>query len=279
MLSRSFRSALYLTILLTTAIVGIAKADNGKSQEREIAEAKEAFRGSVDSAKKQLQERLDAKLAFAQRRGELELTETVSKELEAFKTKGILPTTVPADGYVTTLQRALGQLEVAYDQVIRSYVREGLLDDARFLKEEFAAFKASSVNHPEYANAVFSVVSGASKPQELKNGAKAFLDRTYTWGDIPKDFPCRQFAPIRGEGQDPIVIQVKSPGIVYIALNNEHPQRVAAFLRNFDWKPTEAKMSHSARGKTPVYVFQRVYETGEHIIPRVNFSGPTLLLP
>ncbi|QDU73286.1 hypothetical protein Pan97_02540 [Bremerella volcania] len=276
---KHLHSTFFLLLWLNTCPVYIFAADSDKVPDPEIIAAKEVFEENIDSAKKHLLERLETKLEFAQRRGELELVESVVKEIEAFKGKGILPTVVPADGYVTTFERALTQLENAYDQVVRRYVREGLLDDARYLQDEIKKIKALPSNHPTYANAEIVVKSGASSLQNLKNGVRAFSDRSYKWVDIPDDFPFKQFAQVQGEGTKPIHFQVKTPGVVYIALSNEHPTRVTAFIREYEWAPTGFRLNHTAKTGKPVDVFMRNMDAGEYHMPRVNFSGPTLLSP
>ena len=270
-------NALIAFLVLASACLG--QETNVTEVDSEIVAAKEKFNAQIALERNELIKQLHAKLEFAKRRGILELVESVEKEIEDFESNGKLPTVVSVSRFESSVARAVNKLELAYKRSIKKYVQDGLTDDARFLREEFVAIKKDPLNRPSFSDAVLEISSGANPLQPFANRKRAFTNRSYVWGDVPPGFKLKKFAQGKGGSQEPVNIEVKSAGIVYIAMSSEDKENVASFLQQHGWEPTEHRFSYNARGKTVMYVYRKLLAAGKYKIPRVNFSGPTILSP
>jgi len=271
--------AIFIGFSLLIASPSIAQEPTPASIEAELDVAKSRFADEINSAKQQLQQQLQAKLDFATRRGSLELVETVTEESKKFIADGTLPTIVSTSGFQRGVDAALARLEKAYENAIRLYVQEGMLDDARFLREEYAAIRDSATGLQSMPTAEIEIISGAAKFQPFANGTRAFTNRRYVWGDIPDDFPLKRFAAVEGGGTKVIHINLKTAGMVYIAFSTEAQLPAAQFAKASKWEPAELTFSYNAQGKVKMFVLQKFLRAGEYRFPRIGFAGPVFLLP
>lgn len=271
--------AILLSLSLFVASPSTAQEPPPESIEAELDAAKSRFDDEINSAKQKLQQQLQEKLDFATRRGFLELAETVTEQSKKFIDDGTLPTIVSTSGFERGVDVALARLEKAYENAIRLYVQEGMLDDARFLREDYAAIRDSASELKSIPAAEIEIISGAAKFQPFANGTRAFTNRRYVWRDIPDDFPLKRFAAIEGGGTNVVHINLKTDGMVYIAFSTEAQLPAAQFARANKWEPTELAFSYNAQGKTRLFVLQKFLRAGEYRFPRIGFAGPVFLLP
>lgn len=271
--------AILLGLSFLIALPSLAQEPTAASIEAELDAAKSRFDDEIKSAKQQLQQQLNEKLDFATRRGSLELVETVSEQLKIFVADGTLPTIVSTSSFDRVVNASLSRLEKAFENAIRFYVQQGMLDDARFLREEYAAIRDSATGSLSMPVAEIEIVSGSARFQPLSNGARAFTNRRYVWGDIADDFPLKRFSAVEGGGTKTIHVKLKTTGLVYVAFSTEDQVPVAQFAKINKWAPTELTFSFNAKARRKMFVLQKVLRPGEYRFPRIGWSGPVFLLP
>ena len=122
----------------------------------------------------------------------------------------------------------------------------------------------------------------------LLNRRTAFTNRPYWWV-LPKKLPFAGFIPIAVGEKEEQKIEVVAEGWIHIAVANEgpdswdtNPDHVTAFARQHEWEKTDIAIGYRVPLKqraTPMSIYRKKVPIGELTIPRVNWSGPVIVIP
>lgn len=256
-----------------------ALADDITETDNHLESARQTFFSKVDDARGEVISGLDKKIETAKRSGDLDMVVSLTEERQAFVKQGSFPASINSRTFEREVAAALRSLTRQFDAAIRVYVQAGRIDEAKQLREELQSFKDSPLNRVNWGVAEYTIVSGAGSFKPFANGERAFPNRSYVWRDVSPTWPVKQFAPVPGGKTASINISITSPGWVLIAISNEDPKTVEAYLSKNSWQPTGFSFSYNARGKTPMAIYRKQLPKGDHAFPRLNFSGPVLLSP
>lgn len=140
---------------------------------------------------------------------------------------------------------------------------------------------ADSVAVPEpqpvtIEHADFSVSGYGFEIATLAEGGKAFLNREYTWGEMPATLKGWRYTRTAGGEAAEITVKGKRAGTVMAATVREQ-----AGLALAGWEALPGmSFTYSDRGRSRMVVFRRTLEPGkELVLPQGNWSGLVLLLP
>jgi len=124
--------------------------------------------------------------------------------------------------------------------------------------------------------------------EPLLNRRTAFSNRPYWWV-LPKKLPFARFVRIAVGEEEDQKLQIVRGGWIHIALANEgpdsrdaSPEHVTAFAKKSGWEKTDIAIGYRVPLKqraTPMSVYRKKVPVGELTIPRVNWSGPVILIP
>ena len=246
--------------------------------------ARDAYTEAVAEARDAVKTDLNEELGEAKRKGELGTVEDLLDQRRAFLNDGAMPSSVNTRAYERVLRAELLKLERAYDDAIRDTVRQDRVEDAKVLRGEWEAVQRSPAKAGGATLADVRIVSGAGEPAALECGAKPFLNRGYAWVDVPTDAPPTLFAPVVGGGKEPIVFDVATGGRVYIVVNVGHKgsdgKPVRGQVLASGWNETNFSLvSAEGRVRLKNEFFWKNFPPGRHVLDRLSFSGPIVLLP
>ncbi|NNJ24915.1 hypothetical protein [Alienimonas chondri] len=249
-----------------------------------LEQARDAYAEAVDAARDDVIEDLKRALDDAKRKGALGSVEDLLDQRRAFLNEGTLPKSVNTRAYERVLSIELVKLERAYEAAVRDAVRLDRIGDAKRLRDERDAVRAKPSIAGRAMAADYVVTQGAKASLPLECGTKFLWDRHYVLYDVPDTLPVRRFAPMSEGNRGSVVIQVRRPGRVYVAMAefnpmNKFPQSTKEFEAE-GWTKTKVSFMHSAPSeKAKLAVFYKTFPAGKHEIKRVNYTGPTVLLP
>ena len=110
--------------------------------------------------------------------------------------------------------------------------------------------------------------------EDLKDGAKAYGNRTYVWRDVPKRFAGWQFTQTCGGVKSAFTVKAAASGVIYVA--------TAASQSGMDmrgWTKLDAvSFWYTDRGKSRLSVYTRKCKAAQTVaIPQGNWSGGIVL--
>jgi len=109
----------------------------------------------------------------------------------------------------------------------------------------------------------------------LKNGGKAYSNRTYTWHDVPDKFAGWQFTRTAGGGQLTIKVTAEERTTLFAATATKQ-----GGITMDGWSSTGMSFCYSDGGRTRMEVFSKNVKKGESVsVPQGNWSGAILLIP
>jgi hypothetical protein len=129
-------------ILLSVALIGFA--GSVFADDPILTQLEEAVVGFEDASKASrslVLKAFDSALARAQASGDLATLKAIQNERNAFTTSGILPTSISTRTFERRMAIARRQLESAYEAAIRDYTRNGNVESAELILNEFERFK------------------------------------------------------------------------------------------------------------------------------------------
>ena len=112
----------------------------------------------------------------------------------------------------------------------------------------------------------------------MKSGTLAYGNSDLVW-ELPGGFPFSRFTLLNGDGKHGIECKVVEPGLAYVAIRSRSDETAHAFLRDRGWQKTMIRFAYSAGGGTEMDVYRKSVALGALKLPRLDLSGPILLLP
>jgi hypothetical protein len=118
----------------------------------------------------------------------------------------------------------------------------------------------------------FEVTGSMWQISRLDNGDNAFLNRTYTWANVPATLQCWRVTQTWGGLPSVINVRAKQAATLQIA-SADNP--------GGDWTPVAGEsFNYSASPPNTLQVYQRSFAAGETMtIPQSGFAGRLVLLP
>lgn len=107
----------------------------------QLEEAVASFEDASKTSRSLVLKGLDSAIARAQASGDLATLKAIQNERDAFTASGILPTSVSTRTFERRMAIARRQLESAYESAVRDYTRNGNIESAELILEEFDRFK------------------------------------------------------------------------------------------------------------------------------------------
>ncbi len=109
---------------------------------------------------------------------------------------------------------------------------------------------------------------------ELRNGAQAFMNRTYTWEDVPEALTGWRFTRLNGGLRSELTATATAAGTLYLATT-------AGGVALPGWRLVpEWRFRYTDHNRTVVRVFSRRVRAGETVlIPQGSWTGCMLLAP
>lgn len=157
-------------------------------------------------------------------------------------------------------------------------------------EEEQKTLSVAESASPEHA----ATLANDKRSEVFKGADGAFNNRPYWWVR-PKNFPLHRFIRI-GVGDDEELtrqqqireqaIEIEKAGWLHIALADEGPGNAgrlsSEFAKEHGWEKTDTQLGYrvpkQARA-TRMFVYRKKVPVGQLTLPRVNWSGPVILLP
>lgn len=248
-----------------------------------LAESVSEHQKTMQSAKDRLTDELRDLRKKAQASGELKEVLAIDAAIQVFEQKGTLPVGFarnPLSRFMKVQSKADTKQIAAYETAVRDYTKGGQLDTAKAIQKELDNFKSS----PQHtvSNATVIVVSGITAIKKLAVGLRVFSNRPYVWKFVAPELPVKQFTQIRGGGEDPIELSVKTSGWVFLAVQvHEDPKKTIDYLRRLGWTDMQLLLRHNPPGRDTHRwtIVRKWFPEGPASIPRLYFSGPIVLLP
>ena len=113
------------------------------------------------------------------------------------------------------------------------------------------------------------------------SGGRLSYGRRAAWTDIPADLPLKRFGVPRAAPKAMTDIRIRKKGCVFVGIDLDLPEGNAReSLKRDGWRETKYTLGYQdeeRRGK--VQILTKVVDAGLLTLPRLNASGPFLILP
>lgn len=121
----------------------------------------------------------------------------------------------------------------------------------------------------------FTLRGEAFEIATLKNGGKAFSNRSYRWREVPASLDGASFTRLGGGERASLEVIAKADTTVRIATSSRQEKIDLA-----DWEAEGTGFHYDDAGRTRVELFRRTLQKGETLqLPRGNWTGSMLILP
>lgn len=185
-------------------------------------------------------------------------------------------------------------------QFAREEAQSPANEDAESDVKQASANDSTAMSVKESASPEHAAMLAENRSIEpLLNRKEAFSNRPYWW-ELPKDLPFRRFIRIGVGKKEDQKIRIERAGWIHVALARQGPSNpsggfdpdrprprdtdlyVNEFAEKYGFEKTDMTIGYRvplhARA-TRMFIYRKKVPVGELTIPRVNWSGPVVLLP
>ncbi|MBI1349237.1 hypothetical protein GC163_23455 [bacterium] len=146
MQARYISALVSLFCVIASSNVGIG--DEKTSAKDRVEAAEHEAQAIIDNACLDVRKMLEAKRDVAQKKGDLSEFEKLVNEIQAFDRRNVLPKSVSTRVYERLTQKALNDLERAYQLAVADYTKAGNINAAKAIQEKQEGLKSRQVGRP-----------------------------------------------------------------------------------------------------------------------------------
>ncbi len=123
-------------------------------------------------------------------------------------------------------------------------------------------------------------ISAPVRTDTLRDGVKAFNDRTYVYQNVPAELQGMQFIRTRGTTPTQLELTIHQPGLIYGAIVEQHALG-AQYMQREGWTRTNMTFQYTSHGPADMIVWERAVEAGTLMLPPIDseFSRLVVIAP